>query len=174
MFKNPCQVDPPGIEPGPDPCHGSVMPIYYGPLLFFSIEYLMITIKFFLQFFYQKKKPWWGLSTLAWFWRFSRSRLVVRPYRAKNVCMVFPAQKMAKAHPAVRKNPLSATLMRFMMHLCCSRSRANVPSRHGELKHPSAFIDYNVFILLCQAVHKNKQKTVKRFFALYFELRNAI
>ena len=24
-------VDPPGIEPGPDPCHGSVMPIYYGP-----------------------------------------------------------------------------------------------------------------------------------------------
>ena len=24
-------VDPPGIEPGPRPCHGRVMPIYYGP-----------------------------------------------------------------------------------------------------------------------------------------------
>ena len=43
-------VDPPGIEPGPDPCHGSVMPIYYGPkyLLF---EYYRIMNNF------SRKKP---------------------------------------------------------------------------------------------------------------------
>ena len=29
--ENPHDVDPPGIEPGPRPCHGRVRPIYYGP-----------------------------------------------------------------------------------------------------------------------------------------------
>ena len=33
-------VDPPGIEPGPLPCHGSVMPIYYGPFLLLYLFFL--------------------------------------------------------------------------------------------------------------------------------------
>lgn len=31
-------VDPPGIEPGPHPCHGRVIPIYYGPINNFIIQ----------------------------------------------------------------------------------------------------------------------------------------
>lgn len=26
-------VDPPGVEPGPRPCHGRVLPLYYGPVI---------------------------------------------------------------------------------------------------------------------------------------------
>ena len=33
-------VDPPGIEPGPAPCHGAVIPIYYGPYI--DIYYLFL------------------------------------------------------------------------------------------------------------------------------------
>ena len=36
-------VDPPGIEPGPHPCHGCVMPIYYGPVS----EYTIFLLRFF-------------------------------------------------------------------------------------------------------------------------------
>jgi hypothetical protein len=25
-------MDPPGVEPGPVPCHGTVLPLYYGPV----------------------------------------------------------------------------------------------------------------------------------------------
>ncbi len=42
-------VDPPGIEPGPLPCHGSVIPIYYGPYFIFTIPYF--------QIFFNKKRP---------------------------------------------------------------------------------------------------------------------
>ncbi len=46
-MQNTNDVDPPGIEPGPRPCHGRVMPIYYGPL--FKI------LPFFLVFFNKMK-----------------------------------------------------------------------------------------------------------------------
>lgn len=39
-------VDPPGIEPGPRPCHGRVMPIYYGPQQIYTITfYIFFNVK---------------------------------------------------------------------------------------------------------------------------------
>jgi hypothetical protein len=38
LIKGGFVVDPPGIGPGPLPCHGSVIPIYYGPKEYYLLH----------------------------------------------------------------------------------------------------------------------------------------
>ncbi len=57
LDENSPDVDPPGIEPGLPPCHGGVMPIYYGPSSYF-VYYILFNLN-------SRKKPVWMISFIC-------------------------------------------------------------------------------------------------------------